>query len=307
MNIHIVHPGDRSMSAIEGAIETGEAIKRSPHVGNVNHNELSLVLGLNALGAHVELEIVDTIRGSDNYSSPRHCVVGDQKIPIASSKEANKVVGACQLTEQGQQQLADKDFLPTAGAELGLQDVHQHNLVRALPADVMMATTSESFTSIGSELSIFMLTAAPTVIDRPLRAVGSDGKIDVFSGELHPEALFGIGEETRRGIVPPLEVMMAAELLRAVMDNGGNDAQSMHVAGPDMIRYTKDPNVMNPTIELTKRALAHAGVTSPVDIAYVLPCMATILGNTTFDRVIDSSIQSQYDILIANRSGVAGE
>jgi len=138
-----------------------------------------------------------------------------------------------------------------------------------------------------------------------MRMVDAEGKI--VETEPTPEDfanIYGLGEQPDQGMLPPLEAMMAIEVVKKVLEGNGADGQIMHVAGPDMIRYTKVDEVMQPVLLIARNALSGLGITAPVVIDYVVPCMKTILSSDNFSSHIGANIQSQYDILAARKEEV---
>lgn len=305
MKLNIRHPELASLDVLQHAVHDNEIIHRSPHVGNLNNQELSLAFGIGALGGTVQLELVDTIQGDDRYSNPRAVIVGNQNIGLVSRRQAkNKIVGSCHV-EPGA-----FDSLVEAGIRLDptlmtLKQLHASALEQVLPPSVSVVSSSESFAEIGSVPYGLVMQAAARVIDRPIRQVAANGKLKEASLTDVGQSIYGIGPDCDEGLLPPLEAMMAIEIIKKVIDDNGVDGQIVHVAGPDMIRYTKDDHIMQPAEQIAQRVLSELGAPEGIKIDYVVPCMKTILESDGFKSPIDKTVQSQYDILV--QDGIRSE
>ncbi len=301
MKLNILHPEKQSLQFVSQAIESDEILYRSPHVGNVNSKELGLVLGLSAIGARMQLELVDTIRGNDSYSQPKVAVVGLQKVALASNKHAGRIVGSCQAKPEGVEQLSTLGIdLPEATTDL--KQLHVNSLMQALPGSVEVTPSTEFFAQIGDEAYEIVLREAAKTIDRPLRRVQSTGKIDQAVDSVDFSNIYGLGSEPREGLLPPLEAMMAIEVIKQLLENEGSDSQLIHIAGPDMIEYTKDNSIMKPVENIVNRVLSDLGMSGSICCDYVVPCMSKILQSDNFDPVVGEETASQYDVLVSRQS-----
>ncbi len=302
MKLQIRHPDKLSLETITKTVERGEVIYRSPHVGNVNARELSLILGLEKMGASVQLEMVDTIRGTDSYSLPRVALCGGDKVVLASNKKSGKIVGACTVDEESKRSMLAKGLIDGAMPIKTLKDIHMASLCDALPSTVEIAASSEYFARIGRVAYKAVLAESMTRIARPLRQVAETGTIVELSPDQTIENIYGLGEDPDIGVLPPLEAMMAIEILKLILEQDGKDVSIVHVAGPDMIRYTKDEQLMSIVEAIAKQALLRIGRPSNVVVEYTIPCMEQVLQSKGFDPVIDDGIASQYDLIASAKA-----
>lgn len=299
MKVNIIHPEEKSLDVIQSTINQYEPIYRSPHVGNVNNSELNLILGIEGMGGHVQLEMVDTIRGDDRYSNPRVALIGGRAITLASRNYAkSRVVGHCTVDVGGLETLGNLGIKVADGTSVNLKSLHLDTLTQALPDRVMVTPSTKYFSSIGSLAYGLVLAESDRLLGRGLRFVNEEGKIGDGVQYDSSTPIFGATELGEIGVMPPLEAMMAIEMLKKIQDSGGQDLQIVHVAGPDMIRYTRDEAVMGPSVAIASSVLKALGMAQNVSIDYVVPCMKTILESSCFDKILDDNVQSQYDILM---------
>lgn len=301
MKLNILHPEKQSLQFVSQAIENDEVLYRSPHVGNVNGEELGLVFGLSAVGAKIQLELVDTIRGSDSYSQPKVAIVGLQKVTLASNKHAGRVVGSCQAKPEGVEQLSSLGVdVPETITDL--KQLHVDSLRQALPGNIKATPSTEFFAQIGNEAYEVVLREAVKTIDRPLRCVQSTGKIDQVIDNIDFSNIYGLGSKSQEGLLPPLEAMMAIEVIKQLLENEGDDSRLIHIAGPDMIKYTKDSSIMKPVENIINRVLSDLGMSGSICCDYVVPCMGKILHSDSFDPIVEEKTMSQYDLLVSRQS-----
>lgn len=300
MKLNISHPEKQSLQFISQAIENDETIYRSPHVGNVSGDELGLILGLSAMGASIQLELVDTIRGNDSYSQPRIAIIGLQNVVLASNKHSGRVVGSCQAKPEGIQQL-ESFGISVPESNTTLKQLHVGSLEQVLPDNVKVTASTEFFGQLDSVVYKTILKEAMKVLGRPLRGVQSTGKIDQAVEFPDFSNIYGLGSSPNEGLLPPLEVMMAIEVVKKVLGSEGTDNQVIHVAGADMIRYTKDISVMQPVEDITARVLSDLGMSNNLCFDYVVPCRKEVLQSDDFDTTIGDGINSQYDVLVAKQ------
>ncbi len=302
MKLSIIHPEEDSIGALESAIVDGDCVYRSPHVGNVNNSELSLMFGLSEMGAMVQVELVDSIRGDDRYSRPQVALIGDSAITLASRNSAkSRVVGGCEPKPEAVDELialgvkVDTELSPT------LRSLHVGSLEQAVPESVSITVSSEYFATMGQMAYKMVLEEAQKVVDRPLRNVDSQGKPREVSGEHTLDNIYGLGDNPGEGLLPPLEAMMAMEVVKKLIDNNSQDGQIVHVAGPDMIRYTREDGIMGRVETIAQNVLSGLAIGRNTSLEYVVPCMKTVVESGEFNGVIDSSVQSQYDMLVADK------
>lgn len=298
MKLDIRHPDRQSLQVVSRAIENNETLYRSPHVGNVNNEDLSLIKGLGAMDARIQLELVDTIRGNDSFSQPRVAVVGLQNIVLASNKHAGRVVGSCQVKDEGIKELQALGV--RIDSEAGtLKAVHVEALKQALP-NTSVTPSTEFFGQIGPDVYEMILRESEKVVSRPLRMVTATGKIADATDELDFSNIYGLG--SNEGLLPPLEAMMAIEVVKKVLENEGRDSQIIHIGGASMTQYTKEEGIMKPVEDIANRVLSDLGIPSAVVVEYIVPCREKILHSNDFDSVISRDVNSQYDILVSKQT-----
>lgn len=300
MKLNISHPEKQSLQFVSRAFESGEVIYRSPHVGNVNGSELGLVLGLSAMDASMQLELVDTIRGNDSYSQPRVAIVGLEKIVLASNKHSGRVVGSCQSKTEGIQQL-ESIGIAVPESTTTLKQLHVDSLRQVLPDNVEVTPSTEFFGQLSDNVYKTILKEAAAILGRPLRSVQDTGKIEQTVEPADFSNVYGLGSNPNEGLLPPLEAMMAIEIVKKVLESESEDNQIVHIAGVDMIRYTKNPSIMQPVEEIVARVLSDLGMSNNLCFDYVVPCMKEVLESDEFDTTIGEDVQSQYDILVAKQ------
>ncbi len=304
MKLNISHPGESSMQFVSNAIDKGETLYRSPHVGNLRSEDLGLILGLGEMDADVQLELVDTIRGSDNYSQPRVAIVGLKNVVLASNKHAGRVVGRCEAKPEGVQELKSLG-ISVAESDKTLKQLHINSLKQVLPDNVQVTPSTEFFGRLDGVVYETILRESMNVLDRSLRCVNESGKINQAPLELDFSNIYGLGENPNEGLLPPLEAMMAIEVIKKILESEGQDNQIVHIAGADMIRYTKDISVMQPVEDIVNRVLSDLGVSDNLYFDYVVPGRQEVLQSKDFDTTIGDSVNSQYDILVYSQ--VIGE
>lgn len=301
MKFNVIQPNTDSMSVVQSAINDGDCIYRSPHVGNVNNSELSLILGLSEMGANVQVELVDSIRGDDRYARPQVALIGEGAITLASRRAAkSRVVGGCTPSVDAVDELIVMGVKVETEIPPTLRTLHVGSLRQAMPETVDVAISSEYFATIGNLTYAMVLEESTSLVGRPLRMVDAQGKPREVCDVSDFSNVYGMGENPDQGLLPPLEAMMAIEIIKKFMENGFQDGQIVHVAGPDMVKYTKEDKIMQPTRDIAGRVLSRLGVDDSVSMDYVVPCMKTIVESGEFNGVISTDIQSQYDVILAN-------
>lgn len=299
MKLTVISPEDASLQTIQSTIDQGETIYRSPHVGNVNNAELSLAFGVNAMGGAMQLELVDSVRGDDSYADPRSLLLGGTTLALVSRNYAkSRVVGGCAIDEVTMETVRSLGISLDVTTPPTLRTLHVDALRRALPSSVAATVSSEYFATIGESIYQLILAESQAAVSRPLRRVNEEGKLREVGPVSNFDSIYGLGENKDEGLLPPLEGMMAIEIVKKVLETNGGDSQIVHIAGPDMIRYTKNPEVMEPVRAIAARVLSELGMPSNVEVDYVVPCMKKVLGSDGFERALGESVQSQYDILM---------
>lgn len=295
MKLNVSHPKEQSLQLVTQASDEGEILHRSPHVGNVNNQELGLLFGLSALGVELQLELVDTIRGNDSYSQPRIASVGLKKIVLASNKHAAKIVGSCQVQPQGVDEL-NRLGIETDSAAKTLKDIHVGSLKAVIPENVSITPSSESFAQLDRLVYETILRETQKVISRPMRSVTETGKIEEINDTSDFKTIYGL--DGALGVLPPLEAMMAIEIIKKVIENKGEDQQTIHVGGKDMVKYTREDVLMQTVEDIVSRTLSDFGVSNNITFDYIVPGIGDILSSEQFNPVIEESMSTQYDILM---------
>lgn len=297
MKLQIRQPGSNSLEVVTQAIAEQQTIFRSPHVGNLNSNELRLLFGLDQLGANTQVLLVDTVRGDDRYSNPRSLIVGQTVLSLASRNYAkSRVVGACEV-QADTVQLENIIGYALDTSET-LTSLHMRSLQKVMPASINITLSSEFFSGRAATYQQVM-TASEGYIDRSFRLVDEQGKIR----EVHDTqglTLFGMGDKPTEGVMPPLEAVLAFECVNAIAKSPGQDVQIVHVGGPDMVQYVGDETIMGPVGLIAKRAIGRLGLPQNVTVEYTVPSMSQLLADTRFPQILEPSINSQYDILRSN-------
>lgn len=299
MKLKILHPEKQSLKVVSGAIDDGETIYRSPHVGNVNNQDLGLTMGLSAMGGQLQLELVDTIRGSDNFSQPKVAMVGLQKVVLSSNKHAGRIVGSCEAKVEGIERIRALG-IDVDPAAITLKDIHVESLRKALPEGVSVTPSTEFFGQIGADIYEMVMRESEKVVSRNLRTVTATGRIEDATDAIDFSRIYGL--DSAEGLLPPLEAMMAIEVIKKVLENGGCDNQIVHIGGDSMVQYTKLEGTMQPVEDIANRVLSDLGVPSGVILEYIVPSREEILASKDFDPVIGNDVNSQYDILVSKQA-----
>lgn len=304
MKLNIIHPEMDSFQTITDAIDQSEVIFRSPHVGNLNNAELNLIMGICSVGGQVQVELVDTIKGDDSYSNPRVVAVGNREIPLVSNKKSkNRIVGSCTIEPEA---LKELHFVGIHVPDFvnNLKELHLLSLGDVMPDGVSIVPSSNSFAELGAERYGTVIELAKDLTGRPLRRVLPDGKIAAIDDNSYQDGIYGVGDNLESGVLPPLEAMMAIEIIKTAISTDGQDTQIVHVGGPDMVVYTKNRQMMSVVDQIAQSALSRLGINANLDIDYVVPCMKSILDSPDFEAVVDEDIVSQYDIIKQSNTGV---
>lgn len=304
MKFNVIHPDSKSMEVLKTAIDEQETIFRSPHVGNVNASELALIFAVCEMGGNMQLELVDTIHGDDKYSRPRIAKIGNNAINLASRSYAKgRIVGEC-IAESGAIELLGRlglDFGLDQLERQTLKDIHLMSLQEALPDSVAINVSTAFFAEIGQPAYSMILSESAKFLDRPLRMVDKHGKIVPCDTEVKDFShIYGLGSKSPSGLLPPLEGMMAIEVVKKVLESKGSDCRLVHIAGPDMIAYTRLDEIMDPVGKIARSVLSELGALASTEVDYVLPCMKAILASAG-SSALPAGVGSQYDILTARQ------
>lgn len=225
-------------------------VQRSPHIGNQNAAELCLQA---YMPPGITVIAVDTVRGSDNYSSPRTLMVGaGVSVPLAAVKASGRVVGSIVVRDDIAAHASD-EIISLFNLEPGkpIMDVHQESL-QHLDVANMPIPMMDYFMTQPDILRAVMTAAGETNIIT--RQVAAGGKIMPATTQA-TDSVFGVtdGGPKTEGVMIPLNGMMAADIVMQIAD--GADS-SLHLGGPDMIRYTRDSERMTEVSSLVSRTLS---------------------------------------------------
>lgn len=213
-----------------------EPVRRSSHIGNQPAMELAIMAGL---PPGVDVLLVDTIQGNDRYSRPNQIIRVDSTGQLISNAKSNgRVVGSLQTNAIGE-------------TPEPIIDIHQRALdslpLRNRPV-AMMKYFSGHPEILGAVMTACVESAQAT------RHVQPDGKIErVIPADV--TTIYGF--ESSHGVLLPLNGMMAMDAL--ISHEAGSDS-TLHLAGPDMIRYTLNATRMGEVNDVMARACAHLGV-----------------------------------------------
>lgn len=293
--LRVEHP-DVNIPQLEEIVTNGEMpVQRSPHIGNQNASELYLQA---YMPAGIIVIAVDTIRGSDNYSTPRSLMLAEgMNIPLAANKASGGVVGSVVVRDD------IEDHAPAAVIEMfdlepgrPVAEIHQESL-RKIGAANMPVPMMEYFMREPDILRAVMTAAAEE--ESICRQVTEAGKIVSVSGQ-NVSSIFGVHDAApaNQGVLIPLNAMMAADVMM-VMSRGASS--SLHLGGPDMIRYTRDRERMQEVGALISRTL------SLMEARAGQHCLK-IADITGYGEVLDAAQHiSQHAMVVSNRVGILGE
>lgn len=209
-----------------------EPVRRSTHVGNQPSMELTIMA---ALPMGVDVLMVDTIQGNDKYSQP-NTVIGRAAVErLVSNRKADKrVVGSLRGEVEG--------------AQVSLIDIHQGAL------DSLQLNNRPV-------LMMKYFAAHPELLGAAMEACEEMGEVTRFvdtEGLIHQshEADKGrpiFGNASDHGRLLPLNGMMTMD---ALISHSQQSPSTLHLAGPDMVRYVRNPERMSRVSELFGRACA---------------------------------------------------
>ncbi len=231
---------DMTIGELSDTIESNTLIvRRSTHVGNQPPNEMAIMAGL---PPGVEVLMVDTIQGNDNYSSPHRILRKMGNISLASNKKASgRVVGYCDAVN------------PYNGEQETLDEIHNGTLER-LDLNNKPIAMMKYFKQYPDALDAMI--AACMEMDELNRMVCEDGKIVAFDRSQNIDDIYLGGKTT--GVMIPLNGMMAFDML--LSQEKGSD-KTIHLGGPNMVEYVRDENRMKTVSKLFEHACILMGET----------------------------------------------
>lgn len=248
MNILISHP-ELTRDELCGRITNADSpVRRSTHVGNQPAHELVLQCDM---PPGIEILAVDTIQGDDKYSNPRKLRGIAEEPALASSKQAGgRLVGAIAV----QTEVEDAPCPPKRGEMLG--SFHMRALAALRPANMPVQLSTFLNHHRGVYEPAMHIASGQGELKR---CVDENGKVLPLSQGLGQTGLFGIKDSSSKGAgaLPSLNTMMAVEMT-VTMASGAE--RTLHLAGPDMVRYTCDEARMAQVCRLAQQTAAELGV-----------------------------------------------
>lgn len=232
-------------------------IRRSAHVGNQPPHELLL---MTAMPKGIEILLVDTIQGNDNYhigSPPKLIRLNEtEPIPLCTKKAASgRIVGSIAVDESCLPKHRLLDCMPVPGESLA--DFHGR-AIEMLGANNRPTLMSEFFDRHSDLFRATMMISAQSGEVR--RVVGVDGKIETRSNIcLERDGVFGSHDATpkNQGAMIPLNSMMALDM--AISHVYNNSDTTIHLGGRHMVEYTTDPRRMSQVEAIFSKVLAEVG------------------------------------------------
>ncbi len=290
--LRVEHP-EVSLTQLEKIIsEQHMPVRRSPHIGNQNAAEL-------CLQAHmppgIDVLVVDTITGNDNYSSPRTLMLQNGvSIPLAAVKASKRVVSHV-LVRDDIADHASEEVIAIFNLQPGrpIADIHQESLKR-LQIPNMPVPMMEFFMTKPDVLHAVMAAVCETSTIR--RQVTGDGKIIPVDSQAI-DSVYGVEDISPKdqGAMIPLNGMMAADVVMQITDGAQT---SLHLGGPDMIQYTRDKERMAEVANLVGRALSLLGMQTDTH------CLKIADMTSYGDHLDPKSHVSQHAMLIPAEIGI---
>lgn len=263
-----------TVGALSDTIEAKtRPVRRSTHIGNQPPAELAIMAGL---PNGVDIVMVDTIQGSDRYSSPNVLRFGSHAVPLLSKNHASKkVVGSLVVPMEAPASLAGKK----------LSDIHN----RALGSLMLTNTPAPMMEAFSKH---------PDIVNAVMQACSEAGEVQrkvlpggaVSFGEevdINRDGIFGLNGATT-GAMLPLNGMMVTDAL--ITHAEGADG-SLQLAGPDMIKYTADPDRMGQVARRIDEARGLLGI-SPFRQIYEVVSIAALTATV--------KSQSQHELLVSS-------
>lgn len=230
-------------------IETNtEPVRRSSHVGNQPARELAIM----SLPPGVDVLMVDTIQGSDRYTSPNIIKDLDSHHTLVSrTKASGRVVGSLMAID------------PVDGIEKSLPDIHQRALDE-LELSNRPVAMMKFFRQYPDLLTATI--AACNEASQLRRAVREDGKIIDHSATTENPVIYGL-DSAHTGVLLPLNGMMTLDMLISAQQ--GSES-TLHLGGADMMQYVQDPERLSQVDELFGRTISLLGLSRQVHTYRVL-------------------------------------
>ena len=257
---------------IGGLVELIESntlpVQKTGHVGNQNPNAMTVTFGL---PNGVDNILVNTVQGNDRNSTP-YQVNGE---PLVSKRQAaGRAVDSIEVKRSD-----DKNGINPPERYVGRKltdihgeqiDLHGPNNPTRLMTDVFSDHPEVFLVVIESCKEMGSLT----------RYVEPGGKIS--TGNEPQENIYGF-KGSKDGLLIPLPGMMAMGVMLG--KKAGSDT-TVHLAGPDMVRYTQEEDVMGQVEECLNRTYALLGIVGT---------KSTIIVVDTTNLGVIHSYKSQHD------------
>jgi len=302
LTLATVHPTAQEVAVDDIRELVAQGIRTTPHVGNLdrvrdsNLEEQAVFVGAHNAGGSsirsyvalalmgVRVECVDTISADDDEGYPCTILQSEQQASLVS------VPGDYRRTHVPAAVIAE-------GSDKSLEDIHMDAL-RAV-AD-RSTTRTELYDSLGTQhgysrgeiyRSLMLAVDGPVRLARDGR-VSRDPQARAHSSTVEQHGLFGNGTEPLDGLLPPLTMAMAAELVQAAIE--GN-TELHHIGGVDMPGYTREPELMTNVASIAERAMIDLGIQVPRFLTYrVYNKYTGIAGLPELSRQISNAIGLSY-------------
>ncbi len=229
-------------------------IKRSTHVGNQPPHELLL---MTEFPTGIGILMVDTIQGNDRYSLPRDIILDRERVLLCSKQEASgRVVGSIAVSKDEVPEDLDLCCEPEFGESLSAFHSRAINLLKPNNAPETMSAHFARHPSI-------LRTALNQIHlhGETMCRVDDTGRISICGDEsVDQVGVFGMNDESppTEGLLPPLNGMMVIDMLISAVALDSD--KTIHLAGPDMIRYTRDRTRMENVGMIIGKTAAELGV-----------------------------------------------
>lgn len=276
-----------TLGELVGLIETPTApIKRSTHVGNQPAHELVL---MTALPPGIEILMVDTIQGDDQYTLPKMVRLAEENLPLCRRKlAAGRIVGAISVDRSCLPREPNLNCMPEDGETLN--SFHTRAIANLQPNN-MPRQMLDVFSSQPDILAATM--TAAHALGEVKRVVTADGTITTHeTADPENHGIFGLDDATPKseGSMIPLNAMMALDMAISNLVQGAD--RTTHLAGPHMCQYTQDKTRMRKVGEILTKTASELGV-------IIEPHRYEVVDITGLGRLVSSATHtSQHQLLL---------
>lgn len=304
MGIEVTQQPNLSLDDMRVAMENGTGVVRSAHIGNLRGYNLAVAsMGIPML--LVDHNIVAQFPGDagDNNYLPGSLVTNEDIQPLNVSR-----VGGLAL------QTTVKD--PSTGVEVFLDELHVNSLRSAFPGTKFVTNTNyiREFADLADETIAIATQVAPQIFRAVVEADGTLRREPValssyqqrnFASLLPSYGTLQLATDprTERGVLMPNEVDIVINFMIEALKSGSE--HQIHLSGPDMQLYMKNPNITGILQSLYQGILEKASFKKslpetlrvdlvPADQARFVGKLAgsTIL-NAIFDATVKEADQNQ--------------